>query len=168
MDVYPLPPKQEGVSLIEVIIALFVLSIGMLGISGLSLYSLKSNRDALQRTRAVVLAADLADRIRANPAGAADYPGLVAAPGSAANGCMHTAAVPAMCTPAEIAQDDVFYWLQALDSASGGVPDAMPAITIDNSTTPPTFRLTVQWTQHGETAADGSQQLASVTLDFQT
>lgn len=166
MDVHS-SARQRGVSLIEVMVALFVLSVGMLGISGLSLYSLKSNRDALLRTRAALLAADLADRIRANPAGADEYPALVTAGVAAANGCMDTAA-PLNCNPLQIAQDDVFYWRQALDSAAGGIPGSAPTLVMNNATTPPTFRLIVQWNQLGETAADGSQLVASVTLDFQT
>jgi len=55
-----------GFTLVEVLIALIVLSIGMLGIAALYLDTLQASRSALHRTTAVTLAADLADRIRAN------------------------------------------------------------------------------------------------------
>jgi type IV pilus assembly protein PilV len=55
-----------GFTLVEVLIALVILSIGMLGIAALYVESLRATRTALVRTEAVTLAADLADRIRAN------------------------------------------------------------------------------------------------------
>lgn len=65
---------SSGFTLVEVLIALIVLSIGMLGIAALYLESLRASRSALYRTQAVTLAADMADRIRANrtPANAYD------------------------------------------------------------------------------------------------
>ena len=57
---------QRGVSLVEALVALIVMSIGMLGIAGLYIESVKANRSALLRTQAVALAYDMADRIRAN------------------------------------------------------------------------------------------------------
>jgi type IV pilus assembly protein PilV len=56
----------KGFTLVEVLVALLVLSIGMLGIAALYLDSLRASRAALYRTQAVTLASDIADRIRAN------------------------------------------------------------------------------------------------------
>lgn len=58
---------QEGFSLIEVMIATFVLAIGILGVAQLHLSSFQNNRDALYRNQATVIADDLLGRIRANP-----------------------------------------------------------------------------------------------------
>ena len=58
---------QRGFSLIEVLVALVVLSIGMLGIAALYVDSLRSGRTAIHRTQAVILVSDMAERIRANP-----------------------------------------------------------------------------------------------------
>jgi type IV pilus assembly protein PilV len=58
--------RASGFTLVEVLIALVVLSIGMLGIAALYLESLRASRSALVRTEAVTLASDIADRIRAN------------------------------------------------------------------------------------------------------
>lgn len=70
--------KSSGFTLIEVLIALVVLSIGMLGIAALYLDSLRASRAALARTQAVTLAADIGERIRANrdPADAYDCAGV--------------------------------------------------------------------------------------------
>ena len=66
--------KAKGFSLIELLVAVLVMGIGVLGISGLQLVSLQNNRGALYRAEGVQLAYDMLDRIRANPAGA--IPGL--------------------------------------------------------------------------------------------
>lgn len=60
------PRSARGFTLVEVLVALLVLSIGMLGIAALYLDSLRASRAALYRTQAVALAADIGDRIRAN------------------------------------------------------------------------------------------------------
>ena len=53
-------------TLLEVLIALIVVSTGLLGIAAMNVETLSANRTALLRERAVLLAADMADRIRAN------------------------------------------------------------------------------------------------------
>ena len=58
--------SHAGFTLVEVLVALLVLSIGMLGIAALYLESLRASRQALVRTEAVTLAGDIADRIRSN------------------------------------------------------------------------------------------------------
>jgi type IV pilus assembly protein PilV len=58
-----------GFSMIELLVAILVMGIGVLGISALQMVSLQNNRGALQRAEAVNLAYDMMDRIRANPAG---------------------------------------------------------------------------------------------------
>jgi len=58
---------QIGFSLIEILISLLILSIGLLGLGGLQLSSLKSANNAHFRTVASLAATDLVDRMRANP-----------------------------------------------------------------------------------------------------
>ena len=62
--------RQAGVSLLEVLIAVLVLSVGLLGIAGLQTANLRNTQSAHQRTVAVLLAASMAERIRANPVAA--------------------------------------------------------------------------------------------------
>lgn len=58
--------KNAGFSLMEILIALVVLGVGLLGIAALQAISLKSNHGAYQRTQATFLAYDMMDRMRAN------------------------------------------------------------------------------------------------------
>lgn len=56
----------SGLTLVEILVALVVLSIGLLGLAGLQTLSLKFNTSAFHRTQATALAYDFADRMRAN------------------------------------------------------------------------------------------------------
>ena len=77
--------KVGGFTLVEVLIALVILSVGMLGIAGLYVHSMKAGRTSLFRHNAVTLAGDVADRIRANPKAAAAY-GLAGANNNCVSG----------------------------------------------------------------------------------
>ena len=65
---FPFHNKKHlsGFTLLEVMIALLVLSIGLLGIAALQANSLKVNHGAYQRSQAIFLAYDMMDRLRAN------------------------------------------------------------------------------------------------------
>lgn len=58
--------QAAGFTLIESLIALIVVSIGLLGIAALYVETLRFGRSAQNQTQAVYVAADLADRMRAN------------------------------------------------------------------------------------------------------
>ena len=58
--------KTRGFTLLEILVALLVLSIGLLGLAGLQTFSLRNNHSALLRSQAVVLAYDALDRMRSN------------------------------------------------------------------------------------------------------
>ncbi|UAW99020.1 type IV pilus modification protein PilV [Halopseudomonas nanhaiensis] len=66
---------QHGVSLIEVLVAVIVFSVGLLGLAALQLNAIRFNEGASVRGHAVFLAGEMADRIRARPetADLADY-----------------------------------------------------------------------------------------------
>lgn len=66
----------RGFTLLEVLIALVVLSLGLLGIAALQGVGLRSSHGAQLNSQAVLLAYDLADRIRANPQNLAAYDGF--------------------------------------------------------------------------------------------
>lgn len=67
------PKTVKGSSMIEVLIAVLVLSIGLLGLAGLQASSLQYTHDAHTRTTAAILAYDLIERIHVNDDNAADY-----------------------------------------------------------------------------------------------
>jgi type IV pilus assembly protein PilV len=59
---------QAGVGLIEVLIAMVVLSFGMLGLAGLQMWSLKNNQSSMERSLAVVGTYTIVDAMRADRA----------------------------------------------------------------------------------------------------
>lgn len=69
--------RQRGVSLLEVLVAMLVLSLGLLGLANLQSVGLRNSHGAALISQASLLAYDMADRIRANPAQAASYTGFV-------------------------------------------------------------------------------------------
>jgi len=74
--------------MLELLLALAVLSIGLLGAAAMLLDSLRTQAGAMHRLGAVQLARDMADRIRANPLGGAGYD------------TRGTSALPAICAEA--------------------------------------------------------------------
>lgn len=58
--------QQRGATLIEVLVAMVILAIGLLGLAGLQSVSVQSNQGAYYRSQATILANDMADRMRAN------------------------------------------------------------------------------------------------------
>lgn len=69
----PASATQGGVSLLEVLIALLVLAIGVLGAVLLQTNALRYSASAADQTQASFIAYDLLDRMRANPANLASY-----------------------------------------------------------------------------------------------
>jgi type IV pilus assembly protein PilV len=64
------PQRQQGTTLLEVLIAIIVVALGLLGFAGLQVASLKSNNTAYYRSQATMLAYDVIDRMRVNRAAA--------------------------------------------------------------------------------------------------
>lgn len=60
---------NRGFSLIEVLVALLVLAIGLLGLAALQATSLSFNADSYSRTQVTLLVYDIVDKMRANPTG---------------------------------------------------------------------------------------------------
>ena len=121
----PIMSAIHGFSLIEVMVALFVLAVGMLGISALQIQALQENNDNYWRAQAVILSQDIADRMRANTVGAAQ--GSYKTPGAPGGNC-----VTGDCTPAQIAGWDLSIWNTAITNA--GLPDGGGTIICDDAT----------------------------------
>ncbi len=60
------PKAQQGVSMLEILIALLITTVGLLGFAGLQSRALMSTEDTYQRTQATSIAQEMIDRIRMN------------------------------------------------------------------------------------------------------
>jgi type IV pilus assembly protein PilV len=109
---------QRGISLIEVLVAVFILAVGMLSLANIQLAAKRASYEATQRSIATGLARDIVERMRNNPnqlpayevAGIGDEDNLLAEPGI---NCSN-----ANCTPANLADYDLAEWESLLVGAS--------------------------------------------------
>jgi type IV pilus assembly protein PilV len=151
--------RTRGFSIVEALVALVVLSIGMLGIAALYVESLQSGRSAIYRTQAVNLANDLADRIRANRTAGSAY--SLPANGAPVTGtCAPTNTQPsANCTPPELATDDLARWLASIRAqlpprpapgqqpAPGSLPRGMVVVTPAACTSSCQYSIQISWSE---------------------
>jgi type IV pilus assembly protein PilV len=103
--------RISGFSLIEVLVALVILSVGTLGIAAMMAVSLKNKNNAYSRAQASDLAYTILDRMRANRATAMQH-GYDITLGAAAaepppDGCI---GIAADCSPTQIADLDLSQW----------------------------------------------------------
>lgn len=98
--------KESGFTLLEILIAMMVLSVGLMGLAGLMASSMKNNLSASHRTQATWMAYDIIDRMRANRANA--ITGSYATPLGAPVAC--TVAAPAGTVHAQ----DIAAWKSQL------------------------------------------------------
>jgi len=120
--------KQSGVGIIEVLIALVVVSLGVLGMASLQLTGMKHSSSGYNRSMAVLFAENMASRMRSNAAGVIDtnYAGLdssdlncTAKPAPFCQATVNSAAQT--CTPAEMAVFD-FYSIACGTITADGTP----------------------------------------------
>lgn len=129
----------RGFSLVESLVALVVLSVGLLGIAALYVSALRFGRTALLRSDAVTLAGDMADRIRANASGGSSYALAAGAVNSAVAAC-----AAAGCTAAQMATTDKAQWTALLART---LPAGTGTVTVNTATVPTTYTITVRWTE---------------------
>lgn len=143
--------RQQGFSLIELLVAVVILAVGILGIAGLQVVALQQNRGALYRAEATMLANDIMDRVRVNTN--TTYTSLIDQdPPAGASNCGN-----AECTPAEMADYDIAQWkcqINDLDAdgnpfaicASLGITGALPGGAGAINKAGGVYEVTVQWT----------------------
>ena len=144
--------SQKGFTLIEVLVAMVLLSLGLMGVAALQLESMRSTQNAQARARAVVLAADVAERMRTNR-GAALAGGYVTngADGTNQNCTDDLEGAPTVvCTPAQMVDHDLWQWRENLRSPLTGLPgEAVGSIASDGAAVP-TFTIEIAWQEKGE------------------
>jgi len=107
--------QNQGFTLLEVLIAILIVAVGILGVAGLQVVSLQQNRNALLRDQALQAGNDILDRIRANPNTVYAPVDIDAVPTSTSNCVTNT------CTTAQMAEFDIAQWkcrINPLDSDS--------------------------------------------------
>ena len=135
--------RQSGFTLLEVLVAILVLSIGLLGLAGLMASSIRNNHSAYQRTQATWLAYDAIDRMRVNRANAiATTNNYNIAMGAATSGS------------AGLAGTDVTNWKTTLANA---LPAGDGSIAVNSPSRAVT--VIIQWNDSRGTGGVNAQQL---------
>ncbi len=141
---------QEGFSLVEVMVAMVIFAIGLLGVAALMASNMSYTTSSQYRTQATFMAYDILDRMRVNPDEAIQNNtysiGIGTNPGAAS--CYNVA-----CTPSQIAQADLTEWKDALNTLLPGGDGSVTRVVAGGSTL---FRVEVVWDESQATEDGGS------------
>jgi len=175
--------KQRGFSLLEVLISMVIIAVGLLGLSGLQIASLKGTTNAHSRNVASLLVMELSERMRANPLGVAGafYDNDVTCDtANAERDCRNTR----VCTPNQTARHDVLEVMcgvkRSATKREGGAAHLLPAGTLQVNCTGSCgavnaiHNVTLGWSQSllhkdqndVDTNADGSSKTLSITTSI--
>lgn len=111
MVVLPATSAQRGTTMIEVLVTIVILTIGLLGMAGLQARLQVSEMESYQRTQALILLEDMANRITTNRSAASTY-----VTGSSSLGVGMTC--PTATTTSTVQQVDASEWCNALQGAA--------------------------------------------------
>jgi type IV pilus assembly protein PilV len=148
--------RCSGVTMLEVLVAIFILTVGLLGTAGLQSKMQIAEIEAYQRAQAIVLLQDMVDRVNANRKNADDYVTVVGTPlGTAETDCS------ALTSPADKDKCD---WNNALFGAAetkgtvtlGAMNGARGCITNPVTAMPREVVVAVAWQGMGPTFAPGA------------
>ena len=149
--------REKGFSLIEVLVALLVLSIGLLGLAALQTTSLKYNTDSYTRTQATLLAYDIMDRMRSNLAavstGNYNVPSSATASSKIAayNSCKNSATgcgcdlTGAKCSTSNLATYDLGKWYERLAATLPEASTNLATISTSSSGSSTQVTIIIQW-----------------------
>lgn len=110
-----LKQSQHGLTLVEAMIALLVISIGLLGIAALQLTAMNQNSSSLNHSQAVRYAYNMSDRIRANMVEFDQYIGI-----DTNDGFNQDCTAPAACNSGDMLLADATDWEALVETLPGG------------------------------------------------
>ncbi len=167
-------PRQAGFTLIEVMVALIVLVLGVLGAAAMTLTAIRDSKQSGLRSTASALAYEVSDLMRANPGQEAIFKGTTSAPVATCwtTGCSFAAG--------DMASNDLYEWRRKLQGPNG-LPNGDAVIcrdstkladsfypACDNATTSPLV-VKLKWDEKNNNARDAATRtggLQSVTTRY--
>lgn len=133
----PLSSRPRGATLVEVLVALLILSVGLLGVAALYVDNLRNGRTGVLRTQAASLAADMAERVRANRTGGAAFARVTG---------QRCTELPSTASADDVAANEVACWQEEVAKS---LPNGTGIVARDAATVPPTYTVTVSWSETG-------------------
>lgn len=150
---WPSCRSVRGASLIEVLVAVLILAIGLLGVAALQAAALRNSQSALERTQAVVQTYAMLDALRANPAAARANNYNLA----------KTCAIPAVpAANATLVETDWYNWMRGLHGTMGA--SACGELTCANNI----CTITITWDDSRATQVSGATADAARTITTTT
>ena len=143
--------KQRGVTLVEAMIALLVISVGLLGIASLQITAMNQNASAMNHSLAVWYAYNMSDRIRANPTAFNSYNGIDTDTGYSQS------CTGGPCSDVQMAEADAADWATMVDRLPNG--RGMVNANVDG------LVVTVMWDDDG-TGAGGTDCSGNTAIDL--
>lgn len=149
------PGGSRGVTLVEVLVSILVVSLGLLAMAAMQTSAMRYNKTSEMRAVATLLARDVADRIRANSIGGVPqgtytlntaYGSAVLSGAATLPNCADTSS----CTGAEMATRDLAEWRNSLWAS---LPGAAAWMVVNGTAAPMTADLWIAWLDPGEVAA---------------
>lgn len=137
-------PISKGTSMIEVMVSVFILSVGLLGIAAMQATSLRNIQSGMQRTQVVVQSYAVMDAMRAN---------AVSARANAYN-VGWTCAAP---TGTTLVDNDISAWITSMQTTIS--PDACGKIACASSV----CTIDVRWNDSRGTGGSDAQEIRTVT-----
>jgi len=173
---------QHGFTIIEVMVALVVMSIGLLGIAKMQALSVASTSTSRLRSLAAYEAAGMASAMRANraywSAASLAKPVNISGGTSSSTDSTLSAAITAVglgsvdycvsgggapCKPATMAANDLQSWAAELNAL---LPNSTAVITCPTLTVPPTCTIQITWNENAVSMNKQSAAVTSTTANF--
>lgn len=139
-------PGEGGFTLIEALVAIVIVSIGLLGSAWLQIHSVRTTQNAYLQSQAAAITGDLADRIRANPDGErlGAYDSIDTANLPADPDCIDVG-----CTPAQLAAEDVREWAALVTGGSALLPSGSGTVSRSGSV----YTVRLSWVEQDQRSA---------------
>lgn len=156
---------ERGFTLIEVLVALFVLAVGLLGLAMLQTTGLRLNTDSYSRTQATYAAYDIIDKMRAAVKGLPSNGDVVSAlsnygiPANTARSnyqaCKASTCncASTTCSSAQLATYDLGQWYEQQERLVPGARDAGWATIVVNGND---VTVTMRWIEQENQASPGT------------
>lgn len=147
-----LPGNQRGIGLIEILVAVIIMSLGFLAAARMQVEGMRYSQSAYFQSQAYFLASDMIDRMRSNIAGVQN--GFYSDETSSTN-AVNPGCTIIECNPLGIARQDIYDWSTSLYSMQGDsnfVPalpasDTVPAQGLIQDMGDGVFAVVMQWSE---------------------
>jgi type IV pilus assembly protein PilV len=160
--------REQGFSMIEVMITMMIMAVGLIGIAGVLIFSTKNASNSQWRTQAAMVADEMAERIKANSYWVAAVPPQSPVPVYAVSCTASTLpSKPSTCSSdagglacpdTSVARNMDQYEMchKVVDVSAGGLPDGRLDVVLDstNASVGAFYRVRVEWRVRQSSDAD--------------